>query len=98
MSYRKSLQNKFRTVKKKYLEEHPYCEIDLLLGKEIPATDVHHITARWDTEKYLDPNNLVALCHYHHLVIHHQAGGLKEQKMVEKLLEKIKERKDENPK
>jgi len=98
MSYRKSLQNKFRAVKKKYLEEHPYCEICLLLGRRTQATDVHHIVARWDTDKFLDQNNLVALCHYHHLVLHNQAGTLEEQKMVKRLLEKIKEKKDENPK
>jgi len=94
-SFRKRLQTKFRKVKKEYLKEHPYCEICLLEGVETPATDVHHIVARWDPDKFLDPNNLVALCHLHHLMLHQEAGTIVERERVKKLLEIVIRRKND---
>lgn len=61
-----------------YLIYHPLCEMCEKEGKTTPATDVHHINSPFDdglTEderlgRLLDPNNLMALCQYHHGLIH----------------------------
>lgn len=63
-----------------YLIYHPLCEKCLEEKKTTPATDVHHINSPFDDGlsedqrlgRLLDPNNLMALCQYHHGLIHFQ--------------------------
>lgn len=63
-----------------YLIYHPLCEMCEQENKVTSATDVHHINSPFDDGlseetrlgRLLDPNNLMALCQYHHGLIHFQ--------------------------
>lgn len=89
MSSRKELQQKFAVLKRKYLIEHPNCEVCLLLGKITPSVDVHHIVGRWHTDYYLNEENFVALCRFHHIDVHQNPNG-----KTKALIKKIRERKN----
>jgi len=89
MSYRSKKNREFAKIKRKYLENHPYCEIHLQLGMQIPATDVHHIKARWHGDN--SSENLVAVCRQCHQAIHGQYGSLEYQTKIKRILNKIKE-------
>lgn len=73
--YNKSAWKKLRLG---YLISHPLCEKCIDEDKVTSATDVHHINSPFDdglTEaerlgRLLDPNNLQALCQYHHGMTH----------------------------
>lgn len=63
-----------------YLIYHPLCEMCEKEGKTTPATDVHHINSPFDDGltdeerigRLMNPNNLKALCQYHHGLTHYQ--------------------------
>lgn len=73
--YNKSAWKKLRLG---YLISHPLCEKCLDEDRVTSATDVHHINSPFDdglTEaerlgRLLDPNNLQALCQFHHGLLH----------------------------
>ena len=77
---RTQLYNKaaWKKLRLGYLISHPLCEKCLEENKVTSATDVHHINSPFDdglTEaerigRLLDPNNLQALCQFHHGLIH----------------------------
>jgi len=92
MSHRQKLQRKFAKLKKEYLAEHPYCEISLLLGVEVPANVVHHIKGKVGEELYLDKKYFIALCTRMHLILHREDGTWEEYEYVKKLLSKVLER------
>ena len=70
--------SKWKKMRLGYLIYHPLCEKCLEEKKTTPATDVHHINSPFDDGltddqrlgRLLDPNNLMALCQYHHGLIH----------------------------
>lgn len=78
--------SKWKKMRLGYLIYHPICEMCEKEAEEkgeiaaTPATDVHHINSPFDDGlsedqrlgRLLDPNNLMALCQYHHGLIHFQ--------------------------
>lgn len=55
-------------AKKKYMEDHPYCESHMGFGEVIKATQLHHKKGRGI---YLaDPSYFAALCSACHSFIH----------------------------
>ena len=87
MSYRQKKQREFAKIKKKYLAEHPYCEVCLTQGLIVPSIDVHHIRARWAGDNSED--NLIALCRGCHNKLH--GTSYKDKKFVQTLIKKIKQ-------
>ena len=69
---------KWKKLRLGYLIYHPLCEKCLEENKVTNATDIHHINSPFDDGltdeerlgRLLDPNNLMALCKYHHGMIH----------------------------
>lgn len=62
-----------------YLAEHPLCEDCELEGKTTAADEIHHVTEILSGETLeemtalaYDPNNLRALCKYHHHLTHNK--------------------------
>ena len=86
MSFRKRLQSQFAIAKKKYLKEHPNCEVCLLFGKLIPASDVHHVIGRYNTDLYLDETNFISLCRFHHNDVMNKDGKTKQ--LIEKIVKR----------
>lgn len=70
-----------RSVREKYLAEHPYCfDCQVLMGRCVPATQVHHVQSQADApQRVLDVSNMVALCDDCHGTRHGKAavGGAK---------------------
>lgn len=70
----------WKKLRQGYLISHPLCEMCLEEDKTTSASDVHHINSPFDDGltdaerlgRLLDPNNLQALCQYHHGLLHHQ--------------------------
>jgi len=59
----------WRKARKKFLDEHPFCELCRRQGRTTPATLVHHIKAarQGGTD---DEENLMALCASCHSSLH----------------------------
>ena len=92
-SHRQRVMRKFAKLKKKYLEDHPLCEICLLRGVKSPAIDVHHAKGKISEELYLDESNFVAVCRLCHLILHGEAGTIEERERTKKLLDVVMKRK-----
>lgn len=63
----------WRKVRKKFLEEHPLCELCQRQGILTPATLVHHIKVASEGGSN-DEENLMALCPSCHSRLHAQRG------------------------
>lgn len=59
----------WRTVRHRYLGQHPLCERCDSAGKTEPATMIHHKVALRDGGKRLNPDNFMALCDNCHAII-----------------------------
>jgi hypothetical protein len=67
--YRYNKKFYYKTIKKKYGKQHPYCEICLWHDGSI---DIHHILQVKDFTnevEYHDTNNMIALCPNHHRIV-----------------------------
>lgn len=74
--------NRWKKLRKSYLQQHPLCELCKEEGKVVPAVDVHHIISFLSTNDYLkrlylayNPDNLMALCKICHQKIHNNKKG-----------------------
>ncbi len=70
---------RWRKLRQAYLMQHPLCELCEKEGKVKEATEVHHITPISKAESELqmkelgyNPNNLMALCEFHHHQLHNE--------------------------
>ncbi len=58
---------RWRTARKRYLQQHPLCVMCAEEGKITPATVVDHIIPhRGDRKLFWDPENWQPLCREHH--------------------------------
>ena len=72
----KKAQAKYYAEKYKYMEAHPFCEMHLLNGFQIYATDLHHKRGRG---KYIaDPRYFASLCSECHQYIHEHSNWARE--------------------
>ena len=69
----------WKKLRNAYLMQHPLCEMCLKEGKTSITEEIHHkipiLTGLTDSERtslLLNANNLIALCKYHHHLIHKQ--------------------------
>ena len=70
--------SKWKKLRLGYLIHHPLCEMCEKENTITSATDVHHINSPFEDGltdeqrlgRLLDPNNLMALCQYHHGLLH----------------------------
>lgn len=54
---------KWQAARRRYLNEHPFCDDCLAGGAYTPATEVHHVTPhRGDASLFWDDANWCALC------------------------------------
>lgn len=71
---RKQYGNKWRKVRKRYVEEHPLCEMCEQQGKITPAEEVHHIVPISQGGTH-DQENLMSLCKSCHSGVTANDGG-----------------------
>ena len=70
----------WRKMRDTYLKSHPICEECLKKGKVTPATSVHHIKSPFKKGEVnyallLDYDNLEAICHECHGLLHAKEQG-----------------------
>lgn len=63
----------WEVVRKRYLREHPYCEICYSQGAMVPATLVHHVLPLAEGGKN-EPANFQSLCKSCHSALHAARG------------------------
>ena len=69
---------KWKVLRASFLMTHPLCKICEDEGRITPATSCHHINSPFDEGltdeqrigRLLDPNNIIAICHKCHGILH----------------------------
>ena len=80
----------WKRLRESFLLQHPLCELCILEGRTTPTEEIHHriefLSGVTDEDRWkllLDPDNLQALCEYHHHEIHNQRRRAKRMAGVE---------------
>lgn len=66
----------WRSIRARFLAEHPHCDSAWCRGLDTPATVAHHVEERLARpDLALEPSNLLPLCAACHSRIHHESRG-----------------------